>query len=113
MSLLLRGEGKDGRGGQTNRLLPNMKRRVLATGMPRFTTTASGNRTSSTGALLGDDQIMLQRKIVSPIPSQQQVSDHQLRQENAQSIGQKKCVISMEEGKHLFEYSFRVFCLYF
>ena len=43
MSLLLRGEGKDGRGGQTNRLLPIMKRRVRATEMPRFTTTAASN----------------------------------------------------------------------
>jgi len=86
-----------------------MKRRVLATGMPRFTTTVTGNRNSSTGALLCDDQIMLQRKIVSPIPSQQQDSDHQLRQQNAQSIGQKQCAVSMEEGKHLFESSSSTF----
>lgn len=115
MSLLLRGEGKDGRGGQTNRLLPIMKRRVRATEMPRFTTTAAsnGNRNSFTGALQGDDQIMLQRKIVSPIPSQQPVTDHQHRQQNTQSIGQKQCDISMEEGKSLFDSSLVGFCLYF
>lgn len=101
MSLLLRGEGKDGRGGQTNRLLPNMKRRVQAAGMPRFNpcNVNNGNRNLSTGGLLGDDQIMLQRKIVSPIPTQQQVVDHQHRQQSTHRMEQKQCVISMEEGK--------------
>jgi hypothetical protein len=83
--------------------------------MPRFTTTAvcNGNRNTFTGALQGDDQIMLQRKIVSPIPSQQPVSDQKHRQQNSQSIGQKHCVVSMEEGKPLFDSSLIGFCLYF
>jgi len=99
MSLLLRGGGgKDARGGQTSRpTVPNnnllgLKRRDPA---PRFTSSGPSNhgmRLLSTDITGGDStQVMLQRKVVTPNPSQRQLVGQ--KQQGEQQHG----VISMEE----------------